>query len=237
MCYNLIVSFETISKKVKNMIYSLIPNIENNPLFANVSLEYIKKYINEDTVKVTELPSDTLAYSSESEQLQVAFILSGVARVYTGTGNENALMRTLQAGDIFGIANLYDDGEPFPSRIFTAANTSILFIPALKFKEFIENDPQATKNYMCFLSKKIVYLNKKLATLTAGSAERKLSAYICEHQVQGRLTVSSMSELADILQMGRASLYRSVDILIENKLIEKRGKDFIIINETKLKNM
>lgn len=219
------------------MIYSLIPNIEKNPLFVNLPKEYVGAYINENTATIKELSADTLAYSSESEQLQVAFVLKGAARVYTGVENEKALMRTIQAGDIFGIANLYDDGEPFPSRIVTVTNTSILFIHAAKFKALIEDHPQATKNYMCFMSKKIVYLNKKLATLTAGSAERKLSAYISEHQVQGRLTVSSMSELADILNMGRASLYRAVDELIAGGLIIKQGKEFMILDEIKLKNI
>ena len=90
---------------------------------------------------------------------------------------------------------------------------------------------------MQFLSRKIIYLNKKLATLTAGSAEKKLAAYISEHQIDGVFTATSLSELANILQMGRASLYRAIDSMTENGIIKKSGKQFIISDLIKLKNI
>ena len=90
---------------------------------------------------------------------------------------------------------------------------------------------------MQFLSRKIIYLNKKLATLTAGNAEKKLASYICEHQIDGVFTTDSLSELANILQMGRASLYRALDSMTENGIIVKKGKTLIISNYTKLKNI
>ena len=218
------------------MIYSLIPEIEKNPLFSKVPREHVKKYFSGEKTYTKELAANTLAYSSRSSNLKVAIILTGSARVYIGEGNEKALIRTIKAGDIFGVANLYDDEAPFPTQIITATGARILFIDGKDFKEFIENDPQATRNYISFLSKKIVYLNKKLATLTAGSSEKRLASHIYEHQVGGVFSVSSMSELANILQMGRASLYRGVDILTENQLIERSGKTFVITNEQALKN-
>ena len=218
------------------MIYSLIPEIEKNPLFSKVPREHIKNYFNSEKTYTKELLPNTLAYSSKSSSLTVAIILTGSARVYIGDGNEKALLRTLKAGDIFGVANLYDNEAPFPTQIITATAARILFIDGEEFKSFIESDPQATKNYISFLSGRIVYLNKKLTTLTAGSSEKKLASHIYEHQVDGVFSVSSISELANILQMGRASLYRGIDTLTENKLIEKSGKTFIITNEQALKN-
>lgn len=217
------------------MIYSLIPNLEANSLFSGVPKDYIEKHFNSDKLLVKDIPADTLAYSSKSSELQVAIIIKGAARVYAGHDGERALIRTLNAGDIFGIANLYDGEEPFPSQIVTATDSTLLFIGASDFKKFIEGNTVATRNYFTLLSKKIVFLNKKLATLTAGSAEKKLAAHIYEHQVDGVFTVSSLSELADILQMGRASLYRGIDTLINNQLIIKQSKTFIITDKENLK--
>ena len=217
------------------MTTSIISQIEKNSLFSGVPRTYLEKYFNSDKTDVRSIPANTLAYSSKISELWVAMLLSGSARVYVGEGDEKALIRTLNSGDIFGIANLYDNEEPFPTQIITATNARILFIDGELFKKFIENDAVATKNYISFLSKKIVYLNKKLATLTAGSAERKLASHIYEHQIDGVFSVSSLSELANVLQMGRASLYRGIDALIENGLIEKSGKTFIILNETNFK--
>lgn len=218
------------------MIYSLIPGIEQNPLFSGVPKEYVEKHFSNEKIHVKETAANTLAYSSKSSDLEVAIILTGSVRVYIGEDGEKALIRTLNAGDIFGVANLYDEEDPFPTQIITATQARILFIDGTEFKAFIENDPTATKNYISFLSKKIVYLNKKLATLTAGSAEKKLATHIYEHQVEGVFSVSSLSELANILQMGRASLYRGIDSLIENGLIKRSGKTFVISDVKKFKN-
>ncbi len=219
------------------MIYSMIPNIDKHPLFTGVPISHISEYLTADVTRISEFTPNTVAYSSESETRQVAFILCGTAKVYMGNSEESAFMRTLTAGDAFGVANLYDEDDPFPSYIITASNVKILFIEGEIFKKFIECNSTATKNYLSFLSKKIVYLNKKLATLTAGSAEKKLACYILEHNTDRIFSPPSLCELADILQMGRASLYRAIDSLEENGMIERKGKKILVLDMEKLKNI
>ena len=93
------------------------------------------------------------------------------------------------------------------------------------------------KNYLTLLSDKIVYLNKKIAVLTAASAEKKLALYIYEHMINREFTPgTSLSELASVLQMGRASLYRAIDELTEKKIISKQGKKITVLDENTLKN-
>ena len=217
------------------MIYSFISDIECNPLFTDLPTDYIEKCFSKESTVVKDIPADTLAYSSQSSSLQVAIILKGAARVYSDSQEERSLIRTLNKGDVFGIANLYGEGEPFPTQIVTATNSTILFIDEDHFKDFLEGHPTATRNYIRFLSTRIVFLNKKIATLSAGNAERRLAAHIYEHQVDGIFKASSLSELANILGIGRASLYRGVDVLIDNGLVEKQGKTFTIKNEDELK--
>ncbi len=219
------------------MINSILCNIEQHPLFANVPREHTLKYLTDASVNITDFKANEVAYSSKSEKHKVAFILSGSAKVYTGDNDESALMRTLNVGDTFGIANLYAEDELFPSNIITSEDTKILFINGDSFKEYVENNNFATKNYLAFLSEKVVYLNKKLTTLTAGSAEKKLACYILEHNKGGILATQSLCELADILHMGRASLYRAIDCFVENKIIEKKGKRILILDIEKLKNI
>ena len=103
------------------------------------------------------------------------------------------------------------------------------------FKRFIENDSSALKCYLRFMSQKIVYLNKKIATFTASNAESKLALYLTEYSVKDEFSLSvSMSELAKTLGVGRASLYRSLDKLVDSKLIERNGSDIRIINREDL---
>ena len=110
------------------MIYSIIPDIESHELFVGVPHSHIERYFNNENLTVKVIPPDFPAYSQDIQEHQIAFIIDGAARVFAGTNEERALIRTLNKGDIFGIANLYDENEPFPSQIVTVTNTTILFI-------------------------------------------------------------------------------------------------------------
>ena len=212
------------------MLYELIPNLKENPFFRGVSDEYIRSCFSNGKFSVKEFSKNELAYSSSDNAPTVAIIADGSAKVYSECENENALLKTLYSGDVFGIANLYAEDEPFPSRIIASSKTKILFIDGEDFKTFIENDKTALKNYLSFQAKKIVYLNRKISTLTAGNAEKKLLHFIIDHS-HDNIFVSpcSMSELADMLQLGRASLYRAIDCLVENGIIEKISKNTFTI--------
>lgn len=220
------------------MLYSLVPEIENSPLFLNVSKIHTAKYLNSNTITVKSFEPNTVAYSSKIETPQIAVIVTGAAQVYSGGENEKALMRTLNKGDIFGVANLYGNDAPFPTRIITAKSSTILFIDGEAFKKFIENDSTATKNYIAFLSGRIVFLNQKLATLTAGSTEKKLAVYILDHIVDGQLVMPcSFCELAKTLNIGRASLYRDIETLENNGMIKRNGKTFTVTDKNALFEM
>ena len=220
------------------MLYSLISGIEDTPLFSGVSKNHTSKYLNKSTITVKSFEANAVAYSSKSEETQVAIIVAGAARVYSGGENEKALMRTLNKGDIFGVANLYGSDSPFPTRIIAATDLTILFIDGEAFKKFIENDAAATRNYIAFLSGRIVFLNKKLATLTAGSTEKKLAVYILDHTVDGQLIMPcSFCELAKTLNIGRASLYRDIETLENNGMIKRNGKTFTVIDKNALSEM
>ena len=135
---------------------------------------------------------------------------------------------------MFGIANLYSK-DVFPSTITARSDAKILFIDETAFKKLIENDAKLLSSYLCFMSNKIVYLNKKICSLTAGNTAKKLAAFLLDNECDGTYSLpSSISALADMLNVGRASLYRAMDVLIEERLIERNGKTIIIPDKNSL---
>jgi DNA-binding MarR family transcriptional regulator len=89
-------------------------------------------------------------------------------------------------------------------------------------------------NFLEFLSGKIRFLNRKIVTLTAGSAERRLAYFLDTSIPEGKddtaeITVQ-MNSLCEMLNLGRASLYRAADRLCEEGFIERIGKTIRIIN-------
>ena len=211
-------------------MYPQITDITDHPIFTGVSENYIKKLFLPNNFEIKNFQKNEIAFSSKRATPAVAFILKGSAKVFSGCESDGALIKTLVKGEIFGIANLYSQCETFPSTIVAADDLTIMFVTAESFKAFIEGDITVLRNYLSFQSKKIVYLNKKIATYTAGTAEKKLLMYMTENAECGVFNSNcSMIELSDMLGIGRASLYRAIDGLEEEGFIEKVSKNKYLI--------
>lgn len=216
-------------------VYDIFPDIIRNPIFLNASPGIVNQYLDRTTFYTVNLSSGDLIYSSESKGIHVGIILQGSAKVHTGICGmtDPTLLKTLSVGDTFGIANLYAEQEPFPSRILAAERCKVLFIDGTAFKQFIEHDPVALRNYLTMQSQKIVYLNRKIMTYTAGCAEKKLAVFLLDHAVDSIVTLPcSMSELASLLGMGRASLYRALETLTQYGWIQKQEKSIQIVDKS-----
>lgn len=215
-------------------IYEIYPEITQNLIFKNASVDIVNRYLNRDSLCVRCFEAGELIYSPDTDKKSIGLIISGSAAVTSVAGKEKVILKTHRAGNMFGVANLYAD-QPHPSIISAAEKTEVLFIDGAAFCAFIENDQNAMRAYLAFLSKKIIYLNKEISTFTAGSAEKKLAFFLCENQQDGRFEPSfSMSRLAEMLGVGRASLYRALDALEADGLIKRVDKTILIPDKYKL---
>ena len=175
---------------------------------------------------------EAICSPSDSERKMVIF-LSGEAEIYTADEGRSMLLRTLAPGGIVGVANLFSD-EDFVSRVIATRRCETLEISPEGFGKILESDKRAMYNYLAFLSEKIRYLNRKIVTLTAGSAERRLAYFldtsIPENAADLPEITVPMNSLCEMLNLGRASLYRAADKLNEEGFIERDGKTIKVIN-------
>ena len=170
----------------------------------------------------------------ESEKKMVVF-LSGQADVYSADEHRAMILRTVGRGGVVGVANLFSE-ESFVSRVIAAKKSSVLEISAEKYGKIIEKDSRAMFNYVSFLSNRICYLNKKIVCLTAGSAERRLAYFLDSslselyaNKEENEICVQ-MNSLCEMLNLGRASLYRAADRLCEEGFILREGKKIKVID-------
>ena len=217
-------------------LFEILPELKYNPVFNCSSDEYVEKYINERTLKLLDFsPKDTV-YSSAAGTPKVGIVVSGIATVSSASGGSVSLLRTLSRGDMFGVSNLYAENVPFPSVISAKSNVTCLFIEANAFKSFIEDDKETLRRYLRLMSNKIVYLNHKITVFTAENTEKKLAVFIYDNQVDGILDLSySMCALANMIGVGRASLYRAIDRLTELGLITRNEKRITVPDTDALK--
>ncbi|MBO5938110.1 MAG: Crp/Fnr family transcriptional regulator [Clostridia bacterium] len=210
----------------------LLSILRAHPVFASLTPSAVVRYFSGGTCEIVSFGVHEVAYSPSTERVRIGILLSGKARVET---DAQALVKSLRSGELFGIANLYAEDEPFPTSIVTTSPAKILFLDGDAVKKLIEGEPEILKNYLAFQSRKIVYLNRKITTLTAGSAEKKLAVFLLDYEQDGIfIPPCPMSRLAELLGMGRASLYRAIDALCDEGLIEKQGKTILLQNKDAL---
>lgn len=169
-----------------------------------------------------------ILYDAKHAQRALALIAEGHVRVTYG----RVVMNDLYAGDVFGAAALYGSDEPYPSTVVAVSDGRIQLIPQETVSRWMAEVPRVAENYVRFLSDRIRFLNRRLSTLTAGPADGRLWKYLCAHRDEKNAVqvVGGMSALADRLDMGRSSLYRSLDALTFAGRIRREGKTIYLLD-------
>lgn len=167
-------------------------------------------------------------------------ILSGEAAVYSSDETHPILLRCLRAGDIFGVATLYavcGGGSGRISRIRAKGKLRMLRIPPDVIDDLLRESDGFRRAYLGFLSDRIAFLNRKIACVTAGSAERKLASWLLDLTDADEFALPvSVSDLSVMLDLGRASLYRAFDLLSEKQYIQKDGNRIRILDREAMQN-
>ena len=189
-------------------------------LFKNVNPETIDYAVKNSTVCECKKGQSISQNGSDSPALYI--ITRGSAVVSGISKSKPVILNTLTSGTFFGMASLF--GEKCSSTSMIAKEDCTYALLSKKtVEELFRLDMDFTENYICFLSDKIRFLNKKIAFFTSENAEKKVAGYLLslpyDNENKSVDLNIKMSNLAQNLDIGRASLYRSFDSL--------EGKNFI----------
>lgn len=205
---------------------------------------------------LTEIEISDLAESSElhtygaGEYIRrnspcLPVIISGCAAVLGRNSEKNSVvLRLLKSGSVFGVSGLFnDDGESI-SIIRAEKSTEALLIPQSVISELIHKNGDFAEGYIRLLGAKIRYLGTRIEAFTAGSAESRLAKHlltlVCvEDRSEGEREIvleCSLSRLADMLNIGRASLYRAIDALTEKGFITHTDRRITVKDSDALRN-
>ena len=218
-------------------IFDYIPQIEKHPLFKNVNVSTAAKYLCDESLEAVDFSASDTIITAESKRVPIFAIISGTVEILCPTEGHKVLLKTMGAGSFFGVANLYATDTAFPSTVRAKKQTKVLMIKPEAFTAMLSNEPDLMANYLEFLSKKIIYLNKKISSYTAKNTENKVAYFLCENEIDGVISTDiSFSDIAVMLDIGRASLYRAFDKFEADELIKRNGKTITILNKEKLKN-
>lgn len=180
--------------------------------------------------------SGEVIYEPDSFSRSLGVMLSGSAGVTTVGGSKKVVLRNLVKSDVFGAASLFG-GEEYVTVIRAKTAVTAAFIGQEAVERIITTDSRASINYIRFLSDRIRFLNRKIACFTAGCADSSVALYLLnlERNSDGSVMMpAAYKPLADMLGIGRASLYRALDSLEAAGAIVRNGRSITIISNDKL---
>ncbi len=170
-------------------------------------------------------------YSSHAFRRALGLLLEGEAQVYRQDGEgPRVVMNRLLPGNVFGAAALFGEGEAYVTEIAARKAAVVLFLSQEQVVGWMRTYFSIAENYIRFLTGRIRFLNEKIAGFTAGPADERLQRYLLDNRGEdGRVRLpGSMSELAQMLNIGRSSLYRSLDALRASGFIRREGRSIFI---------
>lgn len=203
----------------------IIEKLREVEMFSSVSPEILSSVLSNDEVEVVDYKKGEIIYSSEVYRASIGLILKGSARVLKV---ENGVMVSkLTEGDIFGCAVLFSGKEYFVNEITATKDTKVVYVGKGSILKLMQLEGNFSVEYIRYLSDRIYFLNKRIANFTGGSAESRLANYLlgCFADYKTYELDRSMSQLAVSLDIGRASLYRAFESLIESGAIQRNGKN------------
>lgn len=209
-----------------------------SPLFSGIEKNELTKLFPESAVTVKQLKKGDVVFTENDFSRSLGIVLKGDAVVEKKSPEKTVIMSTLEAGGTFGMAAIFYEKDVYPTTITAASRASVAFISKESLKAAFKKEPRLVENYICLLSQKIHFLNKKIETLSSRGGSYKLYSYLLEeyakHGENGRVTPCyNMSELSKLLGIGRTTIYRELEELSKNGFIKKEGKTFLILKEEK----
>jgi CRP-like cAMP-binding protein len=131
-------------------------------LFKNASPAVIKLALSADDCNIQVFGSNEKIYIPGQKGVALGIILRGKAEAFSADPGKDVLIRTLSAGDMFGVSSLFDKDAAFSSKIVSKGAARVLFISESSLSQLIENDQTIMYNYIKFMADRIRYLNEKI---------------------------------------------------------------------------
>ena len=200
-------------------------------IFKDLQCDKLKKISKTIEIEIFEFEANENIYTPNDFKNKVGFVISGECSVEKEKSDGTSIpLNKLTKGDPFGILAVFSKSERFPTLIKAKKRSRIMFISKDTVISLIKEYPEISLAIISFMSDRIEFLNKKVATFSADSVEEKFIFYILgEHKLSGMQSFPlNLSKTAKTLNAGRASIYRAIEALEKLSLIKFENKKIYI---------
>ncbi len=212
---------------VKRKKYASV--LASSPLLSGVSPELAEELLKK--CGTVSYGKNDMIFDRAHPLEQLCVLLEGTALVLKSeNGEPHVLMNKLSPGGLFGIVTIFSDAPFFLTEVRALEKCTAVLISEACLRELFQANFKICENYIVYLTQRIRFLHTKIEAFTGSSVEKKLFSYFRGHWIlqpdgsaQVQLTVS-YTQLAEILNIGRASLYRVLSELEARGIVKRQGK-------------
>lgn len=208
-------------------------------LFNNADESTVRE-IADNYASLSVCEKNSVIFSETKYTRALVIIVKGKVSVTKKNGNGKILMSILGEGDIFGMATMFYEEENFLTEITALEKVTMLTVPKDSLVKLFSLYPIITENYIKILSERIHFLNKKISTYTKSETIQKTASLIlqnCDSEKKISVLPYSITNAADALNIGRASVYRAFESLENSGYIKRNGRKIEILDSAALENM
>lgn len=189
------------------------------PLLLGAEEALVRRVAATEDAWVQDFAAGEVLYQPHHFLRCLGLLLAGQVRVTNGTLS----VSTLEAGELFGAAALYNDTPDYATTLTAHTPCRAIFFPQATVDRMLGEEAVLRRNYLRYLSGRIRFLSGRLQSVTQAGAEGKLARYLLANAADGSVNISA-TDLARQLGLSRASLYRAFDALEKADLIHRTGK-------------
>lgn len=228
-------------KKNELLRQHLIPTIEGlDILLKTVSSKNELKSLAENR-NINKYKKKQVIYAQDNHPTKLFYVVSGKVKAYKTNDDGKELVTELYStGDFFGYIAMLEE-TVYRDTTETLEDTSLAIIPKEDFYELLNDNSQVARKFIQLLAKNIAEKEKQLLGLAYNSLRKKVAEALIQLQKKFKEEgeknfeiVLSRECLASIAGTATESLIRTLSDFKNEKLIDIKEGNIVILNQKKL---
>lgn len=217
---------------------TLANNIKNSKLFKGLTTDEITDILKDSNYKDSEYTKGQIIFNIHQNSQYIGIIVSGTISVEKLLpSGKSIFMYSKTDGDIFGEVAAFSNSVNYPCNAISKNNVRILIFEKTDFFNILSDNKVVLGNFLNIVCNKAFSLNSHIGSLSFTSAKQKVAQSILDYADEGNsLTIRipfCKKTWADRLNVSRASLYRELDSLCNDRIISLQKSNEISILDRK----
>lgn len=212
------------------------------PLFDSMSLEQINDVLSDYMYAVRHIhKGETILHQGDTYSFIMILLEGKVQNSMSQMSEKNISIESIEAPNILAPAIFYSSHNIIPVDVVAVEEVKILPMQKADFTLMLRRNEKIMTNFISIISTRASFLSEKVRDLGFGTIKSNLATYLYEIMQQKESSsfeiAHTQQQLADMFGVTRPALAKAISQMIQQGVIDSKGKHFTILSPKALKVM